>query len=325
MGRFLRRLHRPWCPPPAASAGLVLAVAPALAATLVVAACAPATVATVEEGVVVRAVDGDTLVVRIEGREEKVRLLGVDTPESVHPRQPVERFGKEAAAFTRRMAEGKTVRLRDDPSNANQDRYGRLLRYVFLPDGSLLNAAIIGQGYGHAYTSYPFEKMEEFRALERQAREKERGLWAPASGDPTRLEAATAEPVPITKNPGGSTVASDPPGASSAGTGPSTGAAGKEYPARAPANGAAPAPRSITGTEVGTATRVGKPEEIVYVTRTGTRYHGESCGRLARSAMPVKLGEAGKRYLPCTLCRPPVLASPPATPPSGAQGAQKRP
>ncbi len=282
MGRFLRRLHRPWCPPPAASAGLVLAVATALAATLVASACAPATIATVEEGVVVRAVDGDTLVVRIDGREARVRLLGVDTPESVHPRQPVQRFGKEAAAFTRRMAEGKTVRLRDDPSNTNQDRYGRLLRYVFLPDGTLLNAAIIVEGYGHAYTRYPFERMEEFRALERQAREKERGLWAPEPERPARLAAASSEQGVAAKERSGSTVA-------------------------------------------GTATRVGKPEEIVYITRTGTRYHEESCGHLATSAIPVKLGEAVKRYLPCTLCRPPVLASPQVDSASPPEAPAKRP
>jgi micrococcal nuclease len=131
-----------------------------------------------EAGTVLRVVDGDTLVVRIGTRSEKVRLIGVNTPESVDPRRPVQYFGKEASGFTRRLAAGQRVVLRGDPGGLGRDRYGRLLRYVFLPDGTLLNAEIIRQGYGHAYVRYPFSRMEEFRALERQAREKGLGLWA---------------------------------------------------------------------------------------------------------------------------------------------------
>ena len=130
---------------------------------------------------VTRVVDGDTLVVSIAGQEERVRLIGVDTPETVHPQKPVEYFGKEASAFTKRIAEGKTVRLEADPQNTDRDKYHRLLRYVYLPDGRLLNAEIIRQGYGFAYTRFPFRKMEEFRALEREPREANRGLWGEAS------------------------------------------------------------------------------------------------------------------------------------------------
>ena len=129
---------------------------------------------------VIRAVDGDTLEVLIDGSTEKVRLIGVDTPETVHPNKPVEFYGKEASAFTHSMADGKTVRLEFDQASAatgHRDRYGRLLAYVFLPDGTLLNAEIIRQGYGHAYTRFPFARMEEFRELEREARESGRGLW----------------------------------------------------------------------------------------------------------------------------------------------------
>ena len=133
-----------------------------------------------ETATVTRVVDGDTLVVSIAGREERVRLIGVDTPETVHPQKPVEYFGKEASAFTKRIAEGQSVRLEGDPQNTDRDKYHRLLRYVYLPDGRLLNAEIIRQGYGFAYTRFPFSKMEEFRALELEAREANRGLWAEA-------------------------------------------------------------------------------------------------------------------------------------------------
>lgn len=122
---------------------------------------------------VVRVVDGDTLL--LDGNE-RVRLIGVDTPESVDPRRPVERFGQEASAFLRRIAEGKRVRLAFDQER--KDRYGRTLAYVHLEDGTLVNGEIIRQGYGHAYTRFPFRYAEEFRAYEREAREQRRGLWA---------------------------------------------------------------------------------------------------------------------------------------------------
>ena len=127
---------------------------------------------------VVRVVDGDTLEVFLDGEPRIIRLIGVDTPETVHPRRPVECFGAEASAFMTRLAAGKQVRLETDQQTGNRDRYRRLLRYVYLPDGRILNAEIIAQGYGFAYTRYPFTRMEDFRSLERDARAAGRGLWA---------------------------------------------------------------------------------------------------------------------------------------------------
>jgi len=121
----------------------------------------------------VRVVDGDTIV--LDGGE-RVRLIGVDTPETVDPRRPVQRFGKEASAFTRRAVEGKPVRLKYDEDT--RDKYGRTLAYVYLSDGTLLNAEIIRQGYGFAYTRFPFRYQAQFVRLEREAREGGRGLWA---------------------------------------------------------------------------------------------------------------------------------------------------
>lgn len=123
-------------------------------------------------------IDGSTL--EIEGYE-KIRLIGVNTPATRHPTQPVEYFSKEASAFTARLTEGKAVRLEYDPANVatdHKDKEKCTLAYVFLADGTLLNAEIIKQGYGHTETAYPFAKREEFRALEREAREHKRGLWA---------------------------------------------------------------------------------------------------------------------------------------------------
>ena len=117
-------------------------------------------------------IDGDTL--RITNGK-KVRLIGVDTPETKHPKKPVERFGKEAYLFTKRMVEGKEVRLEFDWQR--RDKYGRLLAYVYLTDGAFLNAEIIKQGYGFAYTKYPFKYLDEFGGYEKEARENRRGLW----------------------------------------------------------------------------------------------------------------------------------------------------
>jgi micrococcal nuclease len=124
--------------------------------------------------VVERVVDGDTVIVTGLG---SVRLIGVDTPETKHPTKAVERFGAEASAFLTRLVRGRTVQLEFDWQRT--DRYGRTLAYLYLEDGTFVNAEIVRQGYGFAYTKYPFKFLEEFRALEREAREAGRGLWAP--------------------------------------------------------------------------------------------------------------------------------------------------
>lgn len=130
---------------------------------------------------VVKHVDGDTVHVEISNPPselqgyEKIRMIGVDTPETVHPNKQVEYFGKEASNFTKNRLLHKTVYLAFDCNL--QDKYNRLLAYIYLPDGSCHNADIIRDGYGHAYTRFPFQFLEEFRALERYARENNRGLW----------------------------------------------------------------------------------------------------------------------------------------------------
>jgi micrococcal nuclease len=119
-----------------------------------------------------RVIDGDTILL---SNGETVRLIGVDTPETKHPDKPVEYFGEEAYRFTKKMVEGNMVRLEFDWQE--RDRYGRLLAYVYLLDGTFLNAEIIKQGYGFAYTKYPFKYLDEYRDHEREARENNRGLW----------------------------------------------------------------------------------------------------------------------------------------------------
>lgn len=122
--------------------------------------------------------DGDTVIVNMGGVEEKVRFIGVDTPETKDPRKPVQCFGQAASAFTKTLIADNPVKLESDPTNTNRDRYGRLLRYVYMPDGTFVNQEIIRQGYGFAYVSFPAQKLEQFKAAQAEARTANRGLWA---------------------------------------------------------------------------------------------------------------------------------------------------
>lgn len=120
-----------------------------------------------------RVIDGDTIV--LDGNEH-IRLIGVDTPEKNDHRPEVRRLAMEATRFTRRMCEGQPVRLEYDYQR--YDRYGRTLAYVYLRNGTFLNAEIVRQGYGFAYTRFPFRYLDDFRAYEREARAAGRGLWS---------------------------------------------------------------------------------------------------------------------------------------------------
>lgn len=129
---------------------------------------------------VTRVIDGDTIEVTINGTVEKVRLIGIDTPEVVDPRRPVQCFGIEASNHAKQILTGKQVMLVSDPTQSNRDKYGRLLRYVFLPDGTNFNKMMIEQGYAFEYTyhSNPYMYQSEFQQAQRDARENNRGLWA---------------------------------------------------------------------------------------------------------------------------------------------------
>ena len=128
------------------------------------------------EAKVVRVIDGDTIEVDIEGSLYNVRYIGIDTPETVHPQKPVEYFGKEAAERNRELVEGKRVRLENDIED--KDKYGRLLRYVWVGD-TMVNAELVRLGYAYSYTYPPNVKYQDyFLQLEREAREQGRGLWS---------------------------------------------------------------------------------------------------------------------------------------------------
>ena len=159
---------------------------------------APATLAVeppgYERAVVTRIVDGDTIEVRIVGRSEgpgaglarvggryDVRLIGIDTPESVKPGSPVECFAREATAAIEALVEGARVTLVKDVEET--DSYGRLLRYVYLGE-EMVGARLVANGYAHAYTYPPNVRHASLLVdLQRAARREERGLWSPETCD----------------------------------------------------------------------------------------------------------------------------------------------
>ncbi len=137
-----------------------------------VASPAPSPVTAGEEVVVIRIIDGDTIELA-DGRT--LRYIGIDTPETRHPQKGVECYGKEATEFNRWLVEGKSVRLEKDVSET--DRYGRLLRYVWVGD-IFVNQELVQQGYAHS-SSYPpdISKQSEFLTAEQLARQTKLGLW----------------------------------------------------------------------------------------------------------------------------------------------------
>lgn len=124
-------------------------------------------------------VDGDTIAVNMNGSVETIRFIGVDTPETHKPNTPVQCFGPQAAAYTKaQISRFGKVRLSADPLDTNRDVYGRLLRYVYLPDGTLLDEQIVRQGYGFAYLDFPFSKKVQFASAQQAAQTTHAGLWA---------------------------------------------------------------------------------------------------------------------------------------------------
>ncbi len=152
---------------------LVIVALVALAVGYSIGIARPSAATPYEEAVVVRVIDGDTIELE-DGR--RVRYIGIDTPETVHPEKDVECYGPEATARNRELVEGKNVELQAGVEES--DRYGRLLRYVHV-DGRFVNALLVAEGYAHAS---PFGNERRFRQvfaqLEQYSQLRDRGMWA---------------------------------------------------------------------------------------------------------------------------------------------------
>ncbi|WP_082418973.1 thermonuclease family protein [Massilibacterium senegalense] len=127
---------------------------------------------------VIRVTDGDTIKIRLDNeKEEKVRMILVDTPETVHPNKPVQPFGPEASQLTKDTLSGASIGL--ELGIEERDRYGRLLAYVYLQDGSMYNKTLIEKGLARVAVYPPNTKyLDEFKALEQQAKTEKLGIWS---------------------------------------------------------------------------------------------------------------------------------------------------
>ena len=145
-----------------------------------------------ETRVVHKVVDGDTFILE---NGEKVRMLGIDTPEkyesskldrdserSGSDKKTIQKLGELASQYTKKLIEGKRVMLVPEPNHEDKDKYGRLLRYVYLEDGTFINKKIVEDGYASAYRRLGLSKQDEFIKAEKEARENRRGLWGEVEG-----------------------------------------------------------------------------------------------------------------------------------------------
>ena len=128
---------------------------------------------------VTRVIDGDTLTITRNGDTERIRLIGVDTPELHDPRKPVECYAQQASDYTKSLQE-QQIYLETDPTQDSIDRYGRTLAYVWTEARRLINYDLIAEGYAHEYTyNDPYRYQSKFRAAQQHAQSAQSGLWAP--------------------------------------------------------------------------------------------------------------------------------------------------
>ena len=130
---------------------------------------------------IVRVVDGDTIIIHLNNHDERLRLIGINAPESVKPNSPIECFGKEASQHMKDLLADKTsLEFVRDSTQEARDRFGRLLGYIFIDDQNIAEQMIL-DGYAYEYTyhkSNPYEYQSDFKHAEQKARKEKRGLWA---------------------------------------------------------------------------------------------------------------------------------------------------
>ncbi len=171
-------------------------------------------------------VDGDTVKVSINGRIETLRLIGLDTPETVDPRKSVQCFGKEASNKGKELLVGKKVRIEKDATQGELDKYGRTLAYIYREDGLFYNKYMIEQGYAHEYTyNTPYKYQAEFKAAQKLAQANQKGLWSPDTCNGDTTKSAT----PTTPTPAPTPAPSPTPAPTPAPTNPTTQSSGKYY------------------------------------------------------------------------------------------------
>lgn len=177
----------------------------------------PPSAAKTELYTVLSVTDGDTIRIDYNGTNTPLRIIGIDTPETVDQRTTVQCFGRESSDYLKTKLTGKQVSIESDPTQSDRDKYNRLLRYVYL-DGEDVGLSIIANGYGHEYTyNIPYQKQSEYKKAEKSAESNNLGLWSPSTcngntskqatttseqtAEPTSTPTPAPAPTPITSTP----------------------------------------------------------------------------------------------------------------------------
>ncbi|CAN5179836.1 hypothetical protein BH09PAT1_BH09PAT1_7180 [soil metagenome] len=149
------------------------------------------------EASVIKVVDGDTLSVKVDGKKQTIRIIGIDTPETVDPRKPVQCFGVAASNRAKQLLSGQTVYLESDPTQGNTDKYARLLRYVWLNNQDY-GLTTIADGYAHEYTyDIPYKYQKKYKQAQNNAMQQKLGLWGDnACNQPTPTSVSLQKPSP---------------------------------------------------------------------------------------------------------------------------------
>jgi len=143
--------------------------------------------ATPQTAQVVAVHDGDTITVKFDGHTEKVRLVGIDSPELQDERQAYRDAGYAARDYARLRLGGETVTLEPEPRQKDRDTYGRLLRYVILDDGTNVNEEFVRKGYARVYDKFQFTLKPRFKAAEAEAKSEQLGVWKLPPGRPRQV------------------------------------------------------------------------------------------------------------------------------------------
>jgi micrococcal nuclease len=237
---------------------------------------------------VLKAIDGDTIDVSINEKTYRIRLIGVDCPDTKDPKKSISYIGKEASGYTTKSLSERIVYLEYDTQS--KDKYGRMLAYVWLSKpnkiddieirAKMFNADLLLNGYAQTMTVPPNVKyVDYFKDYQKEARIKEVGLWAKTPVTTTTAIKATATTAATTEKPASATTTTEK----------------KQNPATTTTGKTSITSPSTSG------------DVTVYITRTGKKYHSYGCRYLRQSCIPIKLSDAiAQGYEPCSVCGPPT-------------------
>lgn len=227
---------------------------------------------------VIRTINGNTIVILQDGNEATICLAGVDRP----PATQLANSADRANRFVGNLLKGESVFVLPDPQQKQTDSNSCIAAYIYrVPDGLFVNAEVIRQGYGLAAKKNLFRYMNEFHRLELFARQAGKGIWA--SADASSLAKATEDKKAIADK-SNETI---PPEK-------------QNEPNKPVAK-----PLSVVTPAGDNPKESGSDDVIVYVTKSGTKYHSQGCRFLSKSSIPMKLKEAKGKYSPCSVCKPP--------------------